>query len=118
MYDTWIFDYDYKYGHFVINKGSSTNVDEEKGYKGALYFVFNNKKVVYNNYIHLAFSDQLFVQLYEERSAYYTNYLDKNFISDCIIYHVPECLIGTTLVKEVYDYKLPNEQSVVVDPTA
>lgn len=66
MYDTWIFDYDFKYGHYVMSGGSTSttiNVVDEKGYKGTLFFVFNNKKVVYYNYIHLAFTDLLATQL-------------------------------------------------------
>lgn len=60
MYDSWIFDYDFKYGHYVISGSStSTNVVEEKGYRGTLFFVFNNKKIVYYNYIHLAYTDVL-----------------------------------------------------------
>lgn len=117
MYDTWIFDYDYKYGNEVVITGGNTNVIDEKGYKGIKYFVFSNKKVVYHNYLDLAFSDQLQVQLVEERSAYYTAYLDKNFISDCIIYHVPDCLIGATQLKQIYDYKMTDQQTVVVDPS-
>lgn len=46
MYDSWVFDYDFKYGHYATTSGT-TNVVQEKGYKGVLYFVFNNKKVVY-----------------------------------------------------------------------
>jgi hypothetical protein len=60
MYDTWIFDYDFKYGHHITSGSStSTNVVEEKGYRGTLFFVFNNKKIVYYNYIHLAYTDVL-----------------------------------------------------------
>jgi len=32
MYDTWIFDYDYKYGNEVVITGGNTNVIDEKGY--------------------------------------------------------------------------------------
>lgn len=53
-YDQWSYNYDYKYGKNVVNNINSVlnerNYNED-GYNGIKYFVFTDRKLVYQNYL-------------------------------------------------------------------
>lgn len=96
-YDQWAYNYDYKYGKNVVNNINSVLNERsynEDGYNGIKYFVFTDRKLVYHNYLQLAWTELLANQLVQEKNALFAQYLDKNFVQDCIPYHVPECLMG------------------------
>lgn len=120
-YDEWSYDYDYKYGKYilkniknVINEGDYPSSGDVQGYPGTKYFVFTNRKLVYQNYMSLAWTEVLANQLVQERNALFAQFLDRNFIQDCVHYHVPECLMGVEQYKTYLEAPVPSETSIEV----
>lgn len=96
-YDNWSYNYDHKYGKWIvknINSMVQENDFDVQGYPGTKYFVFTNRKLVYQNYMGLAWTELLANQLVQETNALFAQFLDKNFIQDCFHYYVPECFMG------------------------
>lgn len=116
-YDQWAYNYDYKYGKKVVSNINSVlnerNYNED-GYNGIKYFVFTDRKVVYQNYLQLAWTELLANQLVQENNALFGQFLDKNFIQDCIAYHLPECVMGPTDFKTYLSTPVPEETPVKV----
>lgn len=116
-YDQWAYNYDYKYGKNVVNNINMVinerNYNED-GYNGVKYFVFTDRKLVYQNYLQLAWTELLANQLVQETNILFSQFLDKNFIQDCIPYHVPECVMGPGDFKTYLTTPVPEESSVKV----
>jgi hypothetical protein len=96
-YDDWSYDYDHKYGKYIVTNINAVVKEGDydiTGYPGTKYFVFTDRKLVYQNYMSLAWTEVLANQLVQESNALFAQFLDKNFIQDCIHYHQPECFMG------------------------
>ncbi len=120
-YDEWSYNYDYKYGKYIIknyeniiNEGEYQVTSDVQGYPGTKYFVFTNRKLVYQNYMSLAWTEVLANQLVQERNALFAQFLDRNFIQDCVHYHVPECFMGVEQFKTYLETPVPGETSIEV----